>query len=371
MMPKMVFGCYEVPGYGGASSSAYNLFHSLQKDAFDIAYINLIDQRDSDFYRYMYGENYGNPRSLNAVFNCHLQSPVYFEHPELTDLISTLKPDLMVGFGFIGALLMKRALPETKIIFFTTGCQQMKEVLVRNKARDYISHKNQLMHPQRRPDVLCTEERDAVAIADLIVTHSDSTLFLYRKYFPFYEGKIYSEPIWFAEWIYGEAFEYSHLKKPFAEREVDALFCASSWDRVEKNYHMVREILRKADGMRIHIVGETEEDIPGAVHHGLIRDREKLFALMGNSKAVVCPSLFDAAPGILFEASALGCNVIASENCGNSHLCEENLLVTQYSPNGFIEKMHLAVTKPFEDNMHQFLASESYKNFEDTILAFC
>ncbi|MCI0411739.1 hypothetical protein L0222_02935 [bacterium] len=370
-MPKMIFGCDKVPGYGGTNSAAYNLFNLLQRDGFDIAYINLIDKHDSDFYRYMYGENYGNPRALKNVFNCHLQSPIYFRHPELTGMISALKPDLMVGFGFRAALLMKRASRETKMIFFATDCQQMKDALVSNKARNYISHKKLLMNSWKRPKILCREEREAVEIADLIVTHSDSALFLYQKYFPFHEGKIYSEPIWFAEWIHGEALQYSHQNKPFAEREVDALFGASCWERVEKNYNMVREIVGKAEAMRIHVVGEREEEIAGAVHHGLIRDREKFFTLMGNSKAVICPSLFDAAPGILFEASALGCNVVASENCGNSHLCNESLIVNKFSSCGFIEKMDLAVSKPFKDNVHQFLANGSYKNFKETVLAFC
>ena len=29
---KIVFGCYEIPGYGGASTSGYKIFKDLDKD---------------------------------------------------------------------------------------------------------------------------------------------------------------------------------------------------------------------------------------------------------------------------------------------------------------------------------------------------
>jgi len=51
-----------------------------------------------------------------------------------------------------------------------------------------------------------------------------------------------------------------------------------------------------------------------------------VFRLMGNAKTIVSTSRYDAAPGILFEGSVMGCNLVASRNCGNWKICHTELL---------------------------------------------
>jgi glycosyltransferase involved in cell wall biosynthesis len=102
----------------------------------------------------------------------------------------------------------------------------------------------------------------------------------------------------------------------------------------------------------------------------LVTRRDELFALLGGSKTIVCPSLFDAAPGILFEASAMGCNIITSKNCGNWHICNEKLLVDPFNLNGFLEKISLSLSRKYEDNIDYFMRNKSYKNLIDTSSVF-
>ena len=67
-------------------------------------------------------------------------------------------------------------------------------------------------------------------------------LLLYRHFFPSFEGKIYPRVVWFAEWIYRNASEYSYLASPFHQRDIDILFIASNWRRPEKNYPWVKTV---------------------------------------------------------------------------------------------------------------------------------
>ena len=370
MNKSILLGCYEVPGYGGASTATYRLYEKMQKDGYTVHYWNLIEDQDVEYYQYIFGDHFGNPKQLKNVHTIPLQLPLYRPHTELRERIAEIKPDVMIGSGFIAAHLMKKSCPEKKTIFLTTGCQQMKDVIIRKRARDFIHLKHKLSDAVGRPDISSREEEAAVDLCDLTITHSRMTQFLYEKFFPFHTGKIYSDVIWFAEWIYEDALEYSHLKKPFEQRSIDALFISSSWNRPEKGFDFVKKLLNKLNGMEIHVVGEIEEEdsIP-AVCHGVMRNRTELFTLLGNAKTVICPSSFDAAPGVLFEGSTMDCNLVASKNCGNWEICNETLLVDPFLVENFAQKIRLSRNQKYEDRLERFLEKKSYRNFMETVFA--
>ncbi len=373
MGKKILIGCYEIPGYGGAGTASYELFEIMKDDGLDVCYLNIIDEEDADYFRYVYGENFGNPKCLDHVYNCILNRPLFYphpKHPELVDLVNDLSPDILVGIGYIAALLMKQAAPVKRLMFLTSGCNQAQNYIVRKQAKDLVALNEFIHRTKGRPILSHAREKEAVEISDLIITHSDITMFLYQCFFPSQVGKVYSDVIWFAEWIYKGALDYSKLKKTFSERDIDILFIASMWSRPVKNYKLVKKIVSRCKSLKIHIVGEVEEKFDNAKYHGLITRREDLFSLLGRAKSVVCPSLFDAAPGTLFEASAMGCNIIASKNCGNWRNCNEQLLVDPFNLNNFLEKIHLSLSKKYEDNIDYFLKTYSYKKLVDTILIF-
>ncbi len=365
-----------MPGYGGASTASYRLFEIMQKDGLDVSYLNLIEEQDVEYYRYVFGEHFGNPKCLAKVYNCVLSEPLLVPHHELDACISGLSPDIFLGFGYIAALLLKRSAPDKRLIFLTTGCEQAKNYIAMNRfgkltsERDLITLSEFIHRVKGSPILFHKLEKKTVEISDLIITHSDIIKFLYRYFFPYQSGKIHSDVMWFAEWIYREALDYSGSKKTFFERDIDIVFVASSWGRLEKNYSLVKKIISRCKSLNIHIVGEVENKISYANYHGLITDREELLVLLGRSKTIVCPSLFDAAPGILFEASAMDCNIIASGNCGNWQICNDELLVDPFNLNNFLEKIYLSLSKKYEDNIGYFMKTDSYQNLIDTISVF-
>ena len=364
---RILIGCYEVPGYGGAATASYGLAERLRAGGADVAFVNLVDEQDAEFFRLVFGEAYGNPRRLDFVRNCILHGPLYHPHPELGALVREHAPDVAIGVGYIAALLLKRAAPEVKTVFLTSGCQQAKDAITGGRASDYLAISREIERGIRRPHITCVQEREAIEIADLVVVHSEMTRRLFEYYFPYSTGKILGPVLSFAPWIYGEAREHAALGRPFDERDIDALFVASAWSRPEKNFAFVKEIAARLPGARIHIAGEAEEKVPNAVHAGLVAEREAMFALMGRARAVVCPSSFDTAPGILFEASALGCNVVASENCGNAALCDDALRVREFSPAEFVERTRSALATKQEDRITPFLDEKPYRDFLETL----
>jgi glycosyltransferase involved in cell wall biosynthesis len=354
----VLLGCYGVPGRGGAATVGYRLHEVLSAAGVDVHYLTIVDAEDPAHHRYLLGEHYGNPLRLPNAETCVLTERLYGPHPELGRAIEAVGPDVMVGVGTISAVLMKRACPGLPLVLLTTGCQQMMRLIERGSAPDFLAAREMLARARGRPGVDPIQEREAVERADLTIAHAEVVRWLYQAFFPDYHGKIWPEVLSFGEWIVEDAAPYRHLARPFAERDVDALFVASAWARPEKNERLARRVVAALPGLRVHVVGEVESPWPGAVHHGFVADRAALFALLGRAKTVVSTSAFDAAPGVLFEASAMGCNVVASPNCGNAALCHPDLLVPRADAVGFVRAIRASLARKYEDHADAFLGAE-------------
>jgi glycosyltransferase involved in cell wall biosynthesis len=358
--PKLLLACYEVTGYGGASTSAYGLFKALRRDGIDVSLVNLIEEQDVPYYRYALGENFGNPLGLENVHNAVLAAPVFGPQPKLEALLRQVAPSVLIGIGWIAAKMLKQASPASLLLFLTTGCEALKQSIELKLVGDFLAAEAMLRADKGAPVFPRTGEQHAVETADLILTHSEMTMFLLRHYYWSHAGKIHSRVIWMAEWIYAAALDFAEANQPFSQRDIDVLFIASSWSRPEKNFGLVEKMSSRLKGKNIHVVGAVVKPLRDVTQHGLLRQAKDVFRLMGRAKVVVCPSLFDAAPGILFEASAMGSNIVASKNCGNWQICDDRLLVDRFDLEVFVEKTMLALTRKFEDNIDHFLQAKSY-----------
>ncbi|MDP9176677.1 MAG: glycosyltransferase [Gemmatimonadota bacterium] len=358
---RIAFGCFEVPGWGGLTTATYRLFETMLADGLDVHYVNLILEEELPRFQRMLGVNSENPRELPNVHSCYLRAALHEPHPEIASLIDDVSPDRMVGVGDIASLLMKRASPDRELVFLTSGCMQVNRVVP-------FTEQWAAMNGSARPATPDWKELEAVGMSDLVLTHSPIIQDLFRRFYPDQARKIHPAVFWFAEWIRQDAVEHSALALPFEKRGIDALFIASSWTRLEKNYALVADIVSRLPGLSNHVVGEFAEPIPSATHHGFVGTRADLFRLMGRARTVVCPSSFDAAPGVLFEGSAMGCNVVTSKNCGNWDLCNDRLLVREYTADAFAEAIRRARAAKLPDNMDYFLARGSYRSLKDVLL---
>jgi len=368
MSKRILLGCYGVPGRGGAGTVLYLLFERMQRDGLDVAYVNLVDEKDEVFFRYLFGDTYDNPRSLQNVYTCILKDPLWRVHPPLADLISTLTPDLLFGFGFIAAWLLELTAPRMPVVFMTAGSRHMQHLVETGAVRDFMAFRRSVERGVVFPIPPKDRERWAVEHCALIIVHSPLVKFVLNHFFPGQVGKIYANVISVADLVYSEAERFEHFKRPFAQRDIDLLFIASSWNRSEKNSRLMQKIIGRCPGLNVHIVGDVGQPYLPAQCHGAITRREDIYAMLGRSKTLACPSLIDAAPGVLFEASAMGCNVIASPNCGNWQLCHEYLLAEQCKTSVFADKIMSALTGTYKDNREHFRGG--YADLVETLSVF-
>jgi glycosyltransferase involved in cell wall biosynthesis len=368
MKRRALLASYEVAGLGGASTSTYALFRKMQRDGLDVHLVNLVDRFDVPYLQYVLGADYGNPRLLPNVRNCVLTPPWSRRQEALVWLVDDVSPDVIMARGDIATVLLKRAAPGVPVIYAAAGCQQVGFQMTQGRADSALTILDRRPPTARAPALIAGRESEAVVSADLVLVCSDLLKALLDHFLPYWHAcKVFPQAIWSAEWIYEAANAEEVTGAPFAERSIDVLFVASSWARVEKNLAMVRQIAAGLPGLTIGIVGECGQPVPGATSYGFVADRARLLTLLGDSRAVVCPSGFDASPGILFEASSMGCNVVASRNCGNWMLCHEELLVDPFTPEGFVEATRRAVHRKYQDNMPRFLGGGSYMKLIDVL----
>lgn len=343
---KLLLACYEPAGFGGAATAGYDLFRTLRQDGHEAVYVNLLDERDRAFFEYTFGRSLGNPEGLHDVHNVDVGGP-YTPQPGLAAVVAAARPDLMIAIGYLAALALRTSVPGRRLLFLTSGCQAAERLVGRGWTGDAAALLERLDAHGTAPFPGSEQERDAIVGADYVVAHSEMTRRFIERLYPRLAGKLHPLPIGFGAWIHAAAACYAHLSRPFRERSIGALFIASSWDRPVKNYPALRRIARLLPHGTIHVVGDVPAPIPGVVHHGFLADRAALFERMGDARVVVCPSLIDAAPGVLHEGAALGCNLVASRNCGNHALCHPDLLAEPRTPESFAACIERALVREY------------------------
>jgi glycosyltransferase involved in cell wall biosynthesis len=369
MTARIVIGSLEVPGIGGNSTASYDLFTRMLSEGRDVHYVSLIAE-DPGYLSAAFGDSLGNPAGLPNVYNHYIEVTDDDSQPKLARLIQSIAPDVLVGFGFPGALLFKRALKSARTVLVTGSCRQAAAWVTTGRATDAVDLRYRLQSMGRRPRILIPGERAAVEKADLIITHSALTLEFMSAFFPDALGKIYPRVISFAEWIAAGAERHAECAQPFHSRDIDALFISNDWSRPEKNYPLVIDIVGRLNGLNAHIVGDVPRKARGAVHQGFVASRREMFELIGRAKAIVCPSLIDAAPGVLFEGAVMGCNLVASHNCGNADMCHPDLTVARLSAADFAASVRKAVGQKYEDGFAMYRAADAYGELMATLDAF-
>jgi hypothetical protein len=355
MKLKLLIACDDVPNYGGANTTFYILFEALQEAGWNVHYVNIIGGDRLKFYRKTFGNGLGNPKKLPNVHN--LLAGNGDSSCSLRELIDALKPDLMIGKKSTAAYHLKSQRPDLETWYITSSCYQIKKGI----SKGLLSSEQEAIERARFYDdplpLSYTTEIRAMDIVDKVICHTKSTRFWFSYFYPEHKHKISEKILWSAPLVHKKLHQQNSKLKEFENRPIDVLFVANRWSRAEKNYEMVKQIINECKELNFHVVGECEEEIDGAVYHQFMI-RDEVIKLMNKTKTVVSTSAYDPAPNILFEASLMGCNVIASKNCGNWELCHPKLLVEPYCLENFIKKINLSLIERFQDNMGYFLQDD-------------
>lgn len=362
--PRILIAVYEVPGWGGAATTRYDLFARMQRDGMDVAFVNLVHPVDAMFFRHVFGETFGNPNQLANVHTLALELPLWRRQAHVSAAVEAMHPDLLVGAGFVATRLLRLACPTLPLVMLTTGSRRLKALVADGTVRDFVTFRRNVLRGVRYRPPLDDPEAAAEAAADLIIPHAPPARLALAHFGRMLESKLYRRDLSMADVVYEEAVR-AGPGRPFHERDIDVLFACSSWRDPEKNLPLVRRLVAALPHRSIHVAGELDEELPARCH-GLV-GRRTLLDLMRRTRVFVCPSLFDAAPNVLFEASALGCNVVASPNCGNADLCHRALRVDSPGRSAFVGAIEAALQAPYADNRARFLGDHA--DLVDTLLA--
>jgi len=365
---RIVVACYEVPSWGGAATSAYALFELMRERSVPAGFLTLVPAGQADLLSDWEAGSAGGTGSDSSTAVRSILLPEDREKWDATvaaqvDLVS---PALFLAVGWPAAGVLGRALPEIPLVLLTSGLDQAKGLVTEGAAADLVSAMEAMPElaglAQARPG-----EREAVDLADYVICHSEAIRCLFPTFFPEAGHKLHPRVVSFAEWICRESRRHAPLRRPFSSRAIDVLFVANSWTRPEKNYPLVRRIAAALPEASVHIVGDVPEPVPGAHHHGFLADRERVMGLMGDARVVACPSTFDSAPGVLFEAAVLGANIVASGNCGNWSVCHPDLVARPPSAESFVAAVQAAIARPYPSRLETYLDGQSFADLMDAL----
>lgn len=370
MKARVLVCCFEVPTQGGSATSAYALFAKMQRDGLDAHYLNVVERTTVPYYQWTYGAALGNPAGLRDVHTAVVEHPFDGRQAALEEAIARIAPDVIVARGYLATLFAKRAAPTRPVVFSTAGSLQAEFLIAEGFAAQAVDLPALLPRTARRPPTAPGNEAAALDAADVVLANSDLVADTIRAFFAGERSaKVHPHVVWSVDWVTDAVASTGVVATPFADRSIDVLFSASSWSRHEKNLAALRRIVPRLGGARVVIVGECRESVEGAEHVGYVEDRRAVFELMADAKVVASVSLVDACPTTLFEAAALGCNVVASRNCGNWRLCGEALLVERPDDAGWVAAIRRGIARPYPGRLDWFLATRSYVRLLEIVAA--
>ena len=120
----------------------------------------------------------------------------------------------------------------------------------------------------------------------------------------------------------------------FNKRKYDIGFIAYNWDRVCKNYELVKKIIKhpKLDNLSFVIIGLNQYSYQSNNIDSFDNlNKKDLINIYKNTKSIIIPSFYDSNPNVLIEAVRYGCNIVTSPNVGNYSFINMSLLVQKYN----------------------------------------
>ena len=328
---RILLAAYGLPGLAEASTQNDRLLRRMRADGHDVVALNVLDELDREYFEIVTGNR---PGSSNGRLDVEATAATTVVGNEaLRERVVALEPALVVARGSRAAVAIRAVAPNTGLIFMTSGCDSLRRAIGAGIARDYQSVARRIQDGQRLPFRVNGAEGKGVRGADLVVTDSEMTQLLYNAAFPTLVGKIHPAVAWPCPAPDPDPQSCARFARPFAERDIDVLFLASTWNRKGPNWRLARRISSRCKPLRVHVAGAVRSPARRACHHGVVGERDALLSLLGRTRALVSPSRYEASADALISGAAMGCNVVASRNCGSWMLCNEELVVEPYTAN--------------------------------------
>jgi len=335
---RLILARDSFPYLGGSSTLLYLLFEILQRKIPNAECWNIVSPRMSVLGKTHYGPHWGNPKGLQNV-----RTFIVDGHKGQGHVRKALKEKpvaAIVSKSRRTTYFLKRFSPTIPVWHLTSTCDIIKNAIANDR---FASMEDAVRHLRKNhfPRLQSGEEHQALRAADKILFHTESMRFWYYTFYPQYREKMEEEVFW----------DYPLLKRqfprltpqgPWGKRPIDLLFVASDWKRPEKNLALLKRICRSMKSKKIMVIGFLPEKLPGRVITFDAMPQEEVIQAMMQAKVLICPSRYDEAPNVLFEAAIAGANIVCSKNCGNYQIAPSDFVAHLDLPD-FIEKIRRAL----------------------------
>lgn len=326
------------PYLGGSSTYLYLLFETLRRRLPNAECWNLISRRTWEIGNRHYGPHWPNPKGLPQV-----RTFVVEGHRGRTRVRRALRERpvaAVLSKSRKTTALLKELDPSLLVWHLTSTCDVVKNGIATGRFAS-MEAAIRLIQSDGLPKLRSPEEFHAVRAADRILCHTQSMKMWYFTFYPQFRDKMEDEIFWDYP-LLERAFRHIAAKTPWKKRPIDLLFVASDWKRPEKNFPLMRKLCQAFSEKKIMVVGFLPKPLPDGVLTFEAMTQEEVVEAMGQAKVVVCPSRYDEAPNVLFEAAIAGANIVCSRNCGN-YLLTPRELVAQLDQPDFSRKIRRAL----------------------------
>jgi hypothetical protein len=351
MASNILLAATAEPEECASGATSYRLFEHMQRTGRNVAWVDLIREPLTAPLR----ASPCREGPLPQTYACVISPPTGQVEPALSDAIRRFNADLLVGCGALATVLLHAAAPQCPVVLLADRCERLQMLVHTGAVRDFMQFERRVRRGVNYASFEPTLESQAAGASTVIFTPSPLMRFAFEHLYPQHVGELYAVPVSPAALVYAEAEACRALARPFAERDVDVVFPAGARTPIATNDGLTRRIVEACTDLTVRSAGTTGAAYRAPTDHGLASQRQDLYALLGRSKTFVCPSRLDAGPHILFAASAMGCNVVASPNCGNWPLCHTDLVAPQCTRGAFLDKIRLSLARPYSDNRDVFL----------------
>lgn len=277
---RILYVCTQRPGYGGASTEAYEAIKWLRKLGHHVHGVFVDDRPDLC-----------DPDRIGGITT--LPWP-FIDRPSA---LMTEPFDVAVGKNWAAAHMIRNLSVPT--IYVTSSVQSL--------SMPRTSPSSGLFPPNG-------DDVKGFKACSRVIVHSTLDMAIYRReILPELAAKLVPEvvrtSVLAARLPDGPA-------KPLGDRRWDLCMAASSWDRPTKGPDVAKAICERFKSSRKIVVCGEKFAVAGVDCYGLV-PHWKMLSIMGDSRIVAIPSIYDSSPNVYVEAFHAGCNIVVSPSVGN------------------------------------------------------
>ena len=350
---RMIFVRNSFPYQGGSSTYLYLLFETVRKQLPEAECWNIVTPRMWETGRRHYGAHWPNPKKLPNVRTFMVDGMK--GHAQVRHALEEKTVTAVLSKGRETTTFLKQLDSSLPVWHLTSTCSIVKNAVAGNRVSS-TEHLLKRLRTDSLPGLRCRAERQAVKMADRILFHTQRMRFWYHTFYPEFREKMENEIFWDYPLIQ-HRFERIKSKTSWKKRPIDLLFVATDWRRGEKNFPLLKQLCRLFVRKRIMVIGFLPERLPDSVIAFDTMSQEDVVQAMAQTKIVACPSRYDEAPNVLFEAAIAGANIVCSKNCGNYQLAHEDL-VARLNPVDFAGKIQTALQRHYPPYTRRYTKQE-------------